>query len=49
MSRKDTQIIQLETESKGKDRAIARLVMAVAALGLGIVIFAAIKIAGKLR
>jgi hypothetical protein len=44
LSRKDTRIIQLETENKGKGRAIARLVMALAIMGLGIIGYSAVKI-----
>jgi predicted nuclease with TOPRIM domain len=49
MSQKDTRIVQLETENKGKDRLIVRLIMAVAALGLPWVGLAVVKLAGKLR
>jgi hypothetical protein len=37
MSQKDTRITILETESKGKDRLILRLIMAVVPLGLSVV------------
>jgi hypothetical protein len=36
MSQKDTRIIQLETESEGKDRTIVRLIIAVVPLGLAV-------------
>jgi predicted nuclease with TOPRIM domain len=49
MSQKDTRITILETESKGKDRTIVRLIMAIAAMGLGIVIPMAVKIVRKFR
>jgi hypothetical protein len=37
MSQKDTRIVQLETESEGKDRVIFRLIIAASALGLALV------------
>jgi hypothetical protein len=49
MSRKDTHIIQLETENKGKDRLILRLIIAAVLLGLGIVIPLAIKIIWRIK
>jgi hypothetical protein len=36
MSQQATRIIQLETENKGKDRTIVRLIMAVVPLGLAV-------------
>jgi hypothetical protein len=49
MSRKDTQIVRLEEANKGKGKVILRLIIAVVALGLGIVIPVAIKVALKFR
>jgi hypothetical protein len=36
LSQQDTRIVQLETESKGKDRTILRLIMAFVPLGLAV-------------
>jgi sucrose-6-phosphate hydrolase SacC (GH32 family) len=44
LSRKDTQIARLETENEGKDRAIVRLVTALAITGAGIIGYSAFKI-----
>jgi hypothetical protein len=46
---KDTQIAELEAESRGKDKALLRLVVAVAALGLGVAGFIAVKIVKLFR
>jgi hypothetical protein len=48
MSRKDTRIVQLETENEGKGKVIFRLIIAAALLGLGLVIPIAVKIAMRL-
>jgi hypothetical protein len=49
LSQKDTRIIQLETESEGKDRINFRLVIAVAALGLPWVGFIILKVCRFLK
>jgi hypothetical protein len=49
MSRKDTQIIRLETENKGKDKLIVRLITASVLLGLGIVIPLVIKAVWRIK
>jgi hypothetical protein len=45
MSQKDTQIVKLEAENKGKDGVIIRLIIALVAMGLGITGYIAVKIA----
>jgi hypothetical protein len=49
MSQKDTRIVQLETESEGKDRLIVRLGIAAAVMVLAWVGFAVVKVTGKLK
>jgi hypothetical protein len=48
MSQKDTRIVTLEAENKGKDKVILRLGISVAVMVLAWVGFAVIKIAMKL-
>jgi hypothetical protein len=40
-------LAELKAESEGKNRAIVRLAVAVVAMGMGIVLYAAAKLAGK--
>jgi hypothetical protein len=49
LSRKDTQIAGLEAENEAKGRATVRLAVAVAAMGLAIILYAAAKLAGIFR
>jgi hypothetical protein len=49
MSQKDTQIVTLKAENKGKDRVILRLIIVVVALGLGVIIPIIIKVVMKFR
>jgi hypothetical protein len=49
MSQKDTRIVQLETENKGKDRVNFRLAIAVAILGLPWVGFIVFKVCRFLK
>jgi hypothetical protein len=49
LSRKDTRIARLETENEGKDRAIVRLVIALAIMGLSVIGYGAVKIAKIFR
>jgi hypothetical protein len=49
LSQKNTQIIKLETENEGKGKMIVRLIIAVVALGLGIIIPIMIKIIKTFR
>jgi hypothetical protein len=44
MSQKDTQILKLETENKGKDKIIVRLIIVAVLLGAGIVSLIVMKI-----
>jgi hypothetical protein len=49
MSRKDTQIVALETENEGKDKVIFRLIVAVSALALAVVGYIAFKVCRFLK
>jgi hypothetical protein len=49
MSQKDTRIVQLETESEGKDRTIVRLIMAVGPMGLAVAGYIAFRVCRFLK
>ena len=49
LSRNGMLLAELKAESEGKNRAIVRLAIAVAAMGMAIILYAAAKLAGKFR
>jgi hypothetical protein len=49
MSQNDTRIIQLETENKGKDRTIVKLIMAIVPLGLAVAGYIALRVCRFLK
>jgi hypothetical protein len=48
MSLKDTRIVRLETENKGKDKIILRLVIVLVITGLGVIGYSAVKVSKRL-
>jgi hypothetical protein len=49
LSQKDTRIVQLETENKGKDKAMIKLIIAVVALGLAVIGFIVFRVCRFLK